>query len=199
MKTYFKEEFVARVDENNNTIQYDLNNEHRSPFQLEPSTQRSNQSQNLVFNNRTNRQERLIINRNRGSSLLDKIYDSKDNQKDEPLSNLQVEIETYKSHVNAINLNSQENEQMGPLAFFKIYEKTFPLLSKIARAIFSVPATSVPSECLFSRAGLIQTDIRNKLSPKNLENLIFIKENKHSQFYVRFLVFIILSYTQNFS
>ena len=42
---------------------------------------------------------------------------------------------------------------------------------------FSIVATSVPSESLFSHIGLIQTDIRNRLSPDTLENIVFLKEN----------------------
>ena len=41
----------------------------------------------------------------------------------------------------------------------------------------SIPASSVPSECLFSSTGLIQTEIRNRLSPETLESITFLKEN----------------------
>lgn len=193
LKIYFKEDFVVRVDENNNeTLQYDLDDENRSLNQLDlPSQPSRNNSESriassLIFYDRINRDERQRLDRgrNRGISLLDKIFDSKDTISSQPLSNLESEIESYKNHVNNINLGNNKEELIGPLAFFKTYEKTFPLLSKIAKAIFSIPATSVPSECLFSRAGLIQTDIRNKLSPSNLENLIFIKDNKQAKFII---------------
>ena len=44
--------------------------------------------------------------------------------------------------------------------------------------MFSIPATSVTSEALFSQVGLIQNDLRNRLAPSTLENITFIKETK---------------------
>ena len=74
--------------------------------------------------------------------------------------------------------NYDENLQLlGPLYFWQQYNKSFPLLSQVARSIFCIVVSSVPSESLFSIAGLIQTDQRNRLEPETLENLIFLKEN----------------------
>ena len=63
------------------------------------------------------------------------------------------------------------------LALFKINQGTLPILSEIAEIIFCITATSVPNENLFSSTGLIQTDLRNHLSPSNLKNITPYKEN----------------------
>ena len=62
--------------------------------------------------------------------------------------------------------------------FFKTYQRQFPILTELARAILCIPATSVPSECVFSRVGEIQDDLRNRLDPAILEMLVFLKDNQ---------------------
>ena len=53
----------------------------------------------------------------------------------------------------------------------------FPLLSKIARQYICAPPTTVASERLFSGAGDVYDDKRNRLAPDNAEMLLFIKNN----------------------
>jgi hypothetical protein len=50
-------------------------------------------------------------------------------------------------------------------------------LSNLAKALFSISVSSVPSECLFSHAGQTSTYLRNRLDSDNLEMLVFIKDN----------------------
>uniref|UniRef100_A0A914CRG6 HAT C-terminal dimerisation domain-containing protein n=1 Tax=Acrobeloides nanus TaxID=290746 RepID=A0A914CRG6_9BILA len=52
----------------------------------------------------------------------------------------------------------------------------FRLLSEIALALLSIPSTSVPSEVLFSKAGLIYGNkLRNQLSEQKAEECLLIK------------------------
>ena len=55
--------------------------------------------------------------------------------------------------------------------------KRFPNLAKIAQKYLCAPPTSVPSERLFSGAGNIYDEKRNRLTPENAEILLFIKNN----------------------
>ena len=50
-------------------------------------------------------------------------------------------------------------------------------LTEIARALLGVPATSVASERLFSKAGEILTKKRNSLKPAKAEKVIFLMQN----------------------
>lgn len=52
-----------------------------------------------------------------------------------------------------------------------------PLLSALAKSYLSIPATSVPSERVFSTAGDIVTAQRSLLHPDHVDQLIFLKKN----------------------
>jgi len=53
----------------------------------------------------------------------------------------------------------------------------FPLMSKLAKKYLAPPPSSVASERLFSTAGDVLTDNRNRLLPERAEELIFLKVN----------------------
>ena len=63
--------------------------------------------------------------------------------------------------------------------FWKENENNFYYLSKIAKNIFCIQASSCASERVFSSGNLIQTALRNKMLSENLENLLFLRwQNK---------------------
>jgi hypothetical protein len=64
-----------------------------------------------------------------------------------------------------------------PLTWWKTNKTRFPILSKLARKYLAIPATSTPSERLFSEAGNVMTIKRTQLAPNMLENLVFCKKN----------------------
>lgn len=64
-----------------------------------------------------------------------------------------------------------------PLCWWKTNELQFPFLSKLAKALLCIPATSVPSERVFSTAGDILTAQRASLKSKHVDMLLFLKKN----------------------
>jgi len=50
----------------------------------------------------------------------------------------------------------------------------YPYLKKIVNPYLSMVATSVPSERLFSKAGQVMTDSRNRLTGEHLNKLMFL-------------------------
>ena len=68
-----------------------------------------------------------------------------------------------------------------PFKWWHENKARFPVLAQVARRFLSGTATSVPSERLFSQAGILYEEHRNRILPENAETLLFIKGN-----YVRF-------------
>ena len=62
-----------------------------------------------------------------------------------------------------------------PLDFWKTHSKTFPLLSKLAKRIHSIPATSTGVERQFSSARLIINQRRTNINPEQVDNILLIR------------------------
>jgi len=50
-------------------------------------------------------------------------------------------------------------------------------VASVARRLLSVPATSVASERLFSKAGDVISKKRNQLAPSKADRIIFLMDN----------------------
>ena len=68
--------------------------------------------------------------------------------------------------------------QESPLIYWEQNRGRYPSLSKYALSILSVPASSAPVERLFSQSGLLLRPHRLKLTPKIVDQLIRVKQNK---------------------
>jgi hypothetical protein len=62
-----------------------------------------------------------------------------------------------------------------PLAFYKDNLVTYPCLSQLACSILALQASSAESERGFSRAGIIDTALRNRLSAESLEAATIVR------------------------
>jgi hypothetical protein len=74
-----------------------------------------------------------------------------------------------------MHINDSVDYRKNSLMFWKENKNNFKYLSIIAKSIFCVQASSCASEMVFSAGGLLQTTIRNKLSDKHLEQLLFLR------------------------
>lgn len=68
-------------------------------------------------------------------------------------------------------------DDQDPLQWWAGQEATLPMLSNLARKYLAIPASSVPSERIFSRGGLIVTDFRVCLTGNNVEILVLTSMN----------------------
>ena len=53
----------------------------------------------------------------------------------------------------------------------------YPILARLARIYLAVPATSTPSERLFSNAGNLLTSKRTRMHPELFKRIMFLKRN----------------------
>lgn len=59
----------------------------------------------------------------------------------------------------------------------KFNEGMMVSMMDVIKKLFCVPATSVPAEQLFSKAGLLISEKRNRLNPTNVDILLFLNKN----------------------
>lgn len=69
-----------------------------------------------------------------------------------------------------------ERIQQNPILYWKHMADTFPVLSSVALRYVPTIATLVPSERLFSEAGQILRDQRNRLTSDLANKLLFLKD-----------------------
>jgi hypothetical protein len=62
-----------------------------------------------------------------------------------------------------------------PLPFWQYHEDKLPYLAKLARRLYSVPATSAGVERQFSAAGLLVNERRSSLNPDTVENVMLVR------------------------
>ncbi len=80
--------------------------------------------------------------------------------------------EEFKSYINV-----GHNRGTDLLLWWKENEKKFPLLSVLAKKYLSIPSTSVTSERMFSKAGFLVSKRRSLLSPKSINEVLFLNKN----------------------
>ena len=81
------------------------------------------------------------------------------------------EFELY----NNLKIGNLNSNSFDVLNWWSNHSIDFPVLSKIAKDYLSIQASSSPSERLFSGAGDMITDERNRLSPDSSRALICLK------------------------
>jgi hAT family C-terminal dimerisation region len=73
-------------------------------------------------------------------------------------------------------LESMEDDQIDILEYWKRNATAYPTLAMMARDVFAVPVSTIPSESCFSSANKIITDKRIKLGSKLFEQLVCNKD-----------------------
>lgn len=66
-----------------------------------------------------------------------------------------------------------------PLSWWRDNSPRFPLLTELAHVYLAIPATSAPSERVWSRASRILTCKRSTMKPEVAQGMMFLLENSH--------------------
>lgn len=101
---------------------------------------------------------------------------SEDETENEPENASSIEALLNKELL-AYRTQKRINVDENPLNWWRVHREEFKVLSPIVRRFLSAPPGSVPSEQLFSSAGLIYEPLRNRLDSEKAAVLLFIKYN----------------------
>lgn len=109
---------------------------------------------------------KLTKNTNLSNDIWSFHEDLANKQSHEKSNNMPIDLKHY---LNQPTIDLTED----PISYW--YNKSiYSSLQVIAKQYLPIVATSVPSERLFSKAGNIMVENRSKLSPKHLQNLLFL-------------------------
>jgi hypothetical protein len=75
-------------------------------------------------------------------------------------------------------LEEDSTDDPDPLHWWKQKEYLFPRIARLARKYLALPASSAPSERIFSKMNVVCDKRRASLDPERVERMVFIKENK---------------------
>ena len=76
-----------------------------------------------------------------------------------------------------LDITDKDDNYINPLEWWKTHEGDYPILSRMAKAFLAIPATSAPSERIWSRVALILTTKRANLDPEVASGMMFVREN----------------------
>ena len=93
---------------------------------------------------------------------------------DQQWNDLYIEV----THYQKIRMKKEEKEKTDVLTWWRFHQKLFPNLFKLVKVFLHIPATSVPSERIFSLAGYIVRSRRSKILAANVDKAIFLKKNE---------------------
>ncbi|XP_057715736.1 E3 SUMO-protein ligase ZBED1-like [Corythoichthys intestinalis] len=110
----------------------------------------------------------------RTTSFLDSDSTTSDEEQDEEQQLLQAVHQEVLMYFGEHPLSKKEN----PLTWWEKNAARYPTVAELARSLLSIPATSTPSERLFSAAGNIVSKKRASLSPEHVDMLTFLHCNK---------------------
>ena len=96
-----------------------------------------------------------------------------------PAANPNDLISVIKSELDRYQGERQEMYTTDILNWWKIREHLYPNLVQTVKVILCMPATSVPSERVFSTAGYVVNKYRTRLTTENVNIILFLNANKH--------------------
>lgn len=138
---------------------------HREQPQAATSDRDNEAGEGSSSTSTTKRKEKSL------SGLLQRITSTKQNRATSENETVREKVQSEVMSLPTINTDAD------PLACWKTHAEEMPLLANVARKYLCIPATSVPSERVFSTSGHILSPQRARLSPENLNMQTFLHHN----------------------
>ena len=88
-----------------------------------------------------------------------------------------AEFPTCQEELDAYSAEKQISREANHLIWWNNNSARFQHLAKVAKALFSIPATSAPAERIFSNAGLTVNKLQSCLNADTVDALIFLNKN----------------------
>lgn len=148
-KTHFKSPLAlsAAIQHINNMVEIGLEKQNNENIQTEESVVKKDEQ----LNNFWKMHKELVASK---QQIYENIQDN-------------IELKQYLSQ-------PVIHESADPIEYWKMSKHVFPMLYPVAIKYLSVVATSVPAERVFSKAGNIKTNLRNRITGKRLSTLLFL-------------------------
>lgn len=110
-------------------------------------------------------------------SLLSYLADENENEEEPPTDDNVFTPRVVRRQLAQLASETQQPQTADPLTWWRENEARFHGLKRLARKYLAIPATSAPSERVFSLAGNICSRRRASLSPDHLDALVFLNAN----------------------
>ena len=91
-------------------------------------------------------------------------------QEQTPVKNVMLEVDRY--------LGTEVTGRMSVLLWWGQNSMFYPHIASLARKYHAISASSVPSERVFSLSDQLVSKKRARLSPKNVDNMVFFNKNR---------------------
>lgn len=147
---------------------YGWPNELREKVKTELKIQ-YNELKPTIIQSNTQSQENPTITRPSIDCFQMNVFGPQETEDDEE----DTEFDTYFNNIRTPQTSCDTN----PFQWWRDNKKIFPVLFELARKYLCIPATSVPSERLFSDAGNQICEERNRLKASTVTELLFLKRN----------------------
>ena len=93
-----------------------------------------------------------------------------------PIENIQM-TSTFERECQLYESSRDASKSCDRLLWWKVNETSFPMLSKLAKYILAIPASSATSERIFSAGGLTVSHLRCQLDDEKVEDILKIRLN----------------------
>jgi hypothetical protein len=112
---------------------------------------------------------------NADDELNDAVANNNNNNREDVVNRVDAELLLYKREQH-LPLQKDDGSISNPLDWWYLKQQQYPLLANIALRVLAIPATSAPSERVFSTAGITIAKERSRLDPHNAGELIFLHD-----------------------
>jgi hypothetical protein len=141
----------------------------------EQETIQGDHEQHLFLELKQMAQEHLAVN---GDEQNDAIGHNDNIHREDAVIRVDAELLPYKREQH-LPLQKDDGSFSNPSDWWRLKQQQYPLLANIVLRVLAIPATSAPSERVFSTAGITIAKERSRLDPHNvgeLGELIFLHD-----------------------